>query len=147
MYDEEVPDMNPDILRQAMALGPVGKAELTHQKLVPDASEVVANENPRPLPKDRTRAMAKSSEVDAEKGLLTQTQLATFLERSVAGSGAGATSPAASLLDDFHVSKEDAEVLLRYYRSPDIRMYEDTMTARWHWPTSGDGGGGVRRGP
>lgn len=28
---QKVPDMNPDILRQAMALGPVGKAELTHQ--------------------------------------------------------------------------------------------------------------------
>ncbi|CAM9400180.1 unnamed protein product [Scytosiphon promiscuus] len=146
MYDEEVPDMNPDILRQAIALGPVGKAELTHQKLVPDASEVVANENPRPLPKDRTRAVAKSSEVDAEEGLLTQTQLAAFLGRCIAGSGASAPAPAASLLDEFHVSKEDAEVLLRYYRAPDIRMYEDTMTARWHWPTSGDGDGGVRRG-
>lgn len=27
----KVPDMDPDILRQAMALGPVGKSELTHQ--------------------------------------------------------------------------------------------------------------------
>lgn len=28
---QKVPDINPDVLRQAMALGPVGKAELTHQ--------------------------------------------------------------------------------------------------------------------
>lgn len=67
--------------------------------------------------------------------------------RSVAGSGAEASSPPASLLEEFHVSAEDAAVLLRYYRAPDTRMYDDTMTARWHWPTSGDGGGGVRRGP
>ncbi|CAN0250292.1 unnamed protein product, partial [Ectocarpus fasciculatus] len=89
VYDQQVPDMNADILRQAMAMGPVGKAELTHQKLVPDASEVVPSKTPRPLPKDRTRAVAKSGEVDAKKGLLTQTQLAAFLERRVAN-GAGA---------------------------------------------------------
>lgn len=51
------------------------------QKLVPDASEEVKPKTPRPLPKDRTRAVARSSEVDAKKGLLTQTQLAAFLER------------------------------------------------------------------
>ncbi|CAM9100595.1 unnamed protein product [Pylaiella littoralis] len=149
MYDHEVPDMNPDILRQAMALGPVGKAELTHQasiyldqfytetsKLVPDASEEVKPKTPRPLPKDRTRAVARSSEVDAKKGLLTQTQLAAFLERGVAG-GSSAPSPP-GLLEEFHVSEDDAAVLLRYYRAPDIRMYEDVMTARWHWPTGRD---------
>ncbi|CAM9181766.1 unnamed protein product [Ectocarpus sp. 12 AP-2014] len=135
MYDQQVPDMSADILRQAMAMGPVGKAELTHQKLVPDASEVVASKTPRPLPKDRTRAVAKSGEVDAKKGLLTQTQLAAFLERRVAN-GAGAPPPA-GLLEEFHVSEEDAAVLLRYCRAPDMRMYEDVMTARWHWPTGG----------
>lgn len=31
---QKVPDMSPDVLRQAMALGPVGKAELTHQASV-----------------------------------------------------------------------------------------------------------------
>lgn len=31
-------------------------------------------------------------------------------------------------------------MLLRYYRAPDIRMYEDVMTARWHWPTGGGTG-------
>lgn len=51
------------------------------QKMVPDSSEVVKTKSPRPLPKDRTRIVANSSEVDAKKGLLTQTQLAAFLER------------------------------------------------------------------
>lgn len=51
------------------------------KKLVPDASEVVETKAPRPLPKDRTRAVARSGEVDAKEGLLTQTQLAAFLER------------------------------------------------------------------
>lgn len=51
------------------------------QKLVPDNSEVVKTKAPRPLPKDRTRIVANSSEVDTKKGLLTQTQLAAFLER------------------------------------------------------------------
>lgn len=58
--------------------------------------------------------------------------------RSVAG---GVNVPSsAGLLEEFHVSKDDAAVLLRYYRAPDIRMYEDAMTARWHWP-SGAGSG------
>lgn len=52
---------------------------------MPDASEVVETKAPRPLPKDRTRAVAKSGEVDAKKGLLTQTQLTAFLERWVGG--------------------------------------------------------------
>lgn len=34
LHDTKVPDMSPDVLRQAMALGPVGKAELTHQASV-----------------------------------------------------------------------------------------------------------------
>eukprot|EP00903_Cladosiphon_okamuranus_P009821 g9334.t1 len=139
MYDQQVPDMNPDILRQALELGPVEKAELTHQKLVPDASEVVEDKAPRPLPEDRTRAAARSGEVEAQEGLLTQTQLAAFLERSVA-EGASAPSPA-GLLKEFHVSKEDAEVLLRYYRAPDIRMYEGVKTARWHWPSGANSSG------
>eukprot|EP00752_Nemacystus_decipiens_P004509 g4117.t1 len=138
MYDQQVPDMNPDILRQALELGPVGKAELTHQKLVPDASEIVETKAPRPLPKDRTRAVARSGEVEAKEGLLTQTQLAAFLERGVA-EGASAPYPA-GLLKEFHVSEDDAAVLLRYYRAPDIRMYEDVMTARWHWPTGAGSG-------
>lgn len=30
----QVPDMNPDVLRQAMQMGPAAKAELTHQASV-----------------------------------------------------------------------------------------------------------------
>ena len=57
--------------------------------------------------------------------------------RRVAG-GADAPPPA-GLLDEFYVSEDDAAVLLRYCRAPDIRMYEDVMTARWHWPQGGSG--------
>lgn len=60
------------------------------------------------------------------------------LLRSVAA-GASAPSPA-GLLEEFHVSEDDAAVLLRYYRAPDIQIYEDVKTARWHWPTGAGSG-------
>eukprot|EP00904_Undaria_pinnatifida_P014126 jgi/Undpi1/9844/HiC_scaffold_28.g12298.m1 len=132
MYDQQVPDMNPDILRKAMELGPVSKAELVHQKMVPDKSELVMNKSPRPLPKDRTRGVVKSGEVDSKKGLLTQTQLQALLER--VGEPSSQQNLTKSLVEDFNVTEDHAALLLRYYRAPDIRLAGDVMTARWHWP-------------
>lgn len=130
MYVDRVPEMDPEVLKAFMKMGPAVKSELNHQKLIPDESERVEVTTPRPLPRSRARHVISSNEVAAHEGVLTQTQALELLAVRETEHTPEATK---SMASKFDVSEEDVRVLLKYCRAPDVRKVNGELLARWYW--------------
>ncbi|CAM9907632.1 unnamed protein product [Discosporangium mesarthrocarpum] len=147
-YENQVPDMNPEMLRKMIEVGPATQREFSHQKISPNESALrVENKRVRPLPMSRSKVVMTRGEVGTERGLLTQTQILELLPRRHLpqpllnsslnrGGSSGEILPESvkALAKEFHIGEADVALVLRYFRAPDIRINQNKRKeARWHW--------------